>query len=99
IVDNRLNEEVESMLSLREHRDKFVQVNFRRQPDRIVVTVEDMGRGFDFEKYLHLDDTRVFHNHGRGIALINSIYPLRYLGRGNKVVVEIPLMQVAVGYN
>ena len=75
-----------------------MQVNFTRETDRIMVMVEDMGRGFDFEKYLHLDDSRVFHTHGRGIALIKAVYPLRYIGRGNKVVVEIPLMSVAA-YN
>lgn len=93
IGENRLNEEIERLLSLAENRDKFVQVNFRKLPDRIVLIVEDMGRGFDFEKYLRLDDNRVFHNHGRGIALINAVYPLRYIGRGNKVVVEIPLLK------
>jgi len=98
ISENRLNEEVEERLSQSEHRDQFVQVSFRRLPNKILVTVEDQGHGFDFEKYLRLDDDRVFHNHGRGIALLHTIFPLRYIGKGNKVVVEIPLKNTMV-YN
>ena len=91
IGENRLQEEVNRRLSLRENRDKFVHVSFRRLPDRIILTVEDMGSGFNFEKYLHLDENRVFQNHGRGIALVNALYKLRFIGRGNKVIIEIPL--------
>lgn len=98
ITDNNLNNEVEHRLSFRENREKYVQVTFRKQPDRIVIIVEDMGYGFDFEKFLHLDDSRAFHNHGRGIALLNSVYPLKYIGRGNKVLVEIPVLNTAM-YN
>jgi len=98
IAENRLNEELELRLATREHRDQYVQVNFRRLPDKILITVEDQGHGFDFQKFLRLDDDRVFHNHGRGIALVNSIFHLTYLGKGNKVVVEIPLPKAAT-YN
>jgi sigma-B regulation protein RsbU (phosphoserine phosphatase) len=98
IALNRLNEEVERRLSMSENRNKFVHVHFRRLPDRIQVVVQDMGDGFEFEKFLHLDDDRVFHNHGRGIAILNTLYPLRYMGSGNKVTVEIPLVNTTV-YN
>jgi DNA-binding response OmpR family regulator len=98
ISENRLNEEVERRLQLPEHRHKFVSVNFQRLPEKIRITVQDMGRGFEFEQFLRLDDARVFHNHGRGIAILNALFPLRYLGKGNEVIVEIPLLKTAM-YN
>lgn len=91
VAENRLNEEVARRLSESEHRDKVVHVSFRRLPDKILVRVEDCGKGFDFTKYLYFDDTRIFDNHGRGIALLNSTFKLHYLDKGNKVEVEIPL--------
>lgn len=95
IAENRLNEEVEQRLAMPENRNKFVHVTYRRLPDRIQVTVEDMGKGFNYEKFLTFDDDRVFHNHGRGIAILNALYPLRYSKAGNMVTVEIPLVNPA----
>lgn len=95
ITENRLKEEVELRLLQQEHANQFVHVTFRRLPNKILLTVEDQGRGFDFQRYLGFDDGRVFHNHGRGIALLNSIYNLRYSGKGNKVEVEIPISKTS----
>ena len=55
------------------------------------VLVEDEGEGFDFEKYLVIDDTRIFDNHGRGIAIAASYINIKYLDKGNKVSVEFKL--------
>ncbi|MEO5673084.1 MAG: response regulator [Chitinophagales bacterium] len=95
ITENRLKEEVELRLLQQEHANQFVHVTFRRLPNKILLTVKDQGRGFDFQKYLGFDDGRVFHNHGRGIALLNSIYNLRYSEKGNKVEVEIPISKTS----
>lgn len=92
VTENRLNEEVARRLLLSENLEKFVHVSFRRFPDKILVRVEDCGKGFDFSKFLFFDDTRIFDNHGRGIALLNSTFKLQYLDSGNKVEVEIPLV-------
>ncbi|MCS6916736.1 MAG: response regulator [Chitinophagales bacterium] len=89
--DNTFAEEVQRRLSLRENANKFVRVWFQRLPDRIQLVVQDMGPGFDYEKYLRIDPNRITDNHGRGIAILNSLYPLRYIGRGNRVVLNIPL--------
>lgn len=53
--------------------------------------IEDEGEGFEFEKFLQFDDSRMFHNHGRGIAMANSNLNIEYLNSGNKVVVRLPL--------
>ncbi|MBA2422916.1 MAG: response regulator [Chitinophagales bacterium] len=91
ISQNKLQEEVERRLALPEHRDKYVTVTFKKNPDRISILVEDMGNGFDFIKYLQFDDGRVLDNHGRGIAIVNALLTLNYLEKGNKAVVEIPV--------
>ena len=39
------------------------------------------------EKYLEIDQSRMFDSHGRGIAMANSLYfdELKFLGKGNKL--------------
>lgn len=69
---------------------KFVNLEFKRSSDQITVFIEDQGLGFDFEKYLNLDESRVFDNHGRGIAMTRMYLDLQYLGSGNKAMVTIP---------
>jgi hypothetical protein len=39
---------------------------------------------------MDFDETRVFDNHGRGIALTRAALDLAYEGTGNTVVVTIP---------
>jgi hypothetical protein len=53
------------------------------------VLIEDEGPGFDYSRYVTLDESRVFDNHGRGIALAGSVLDLQFLGRGNKVLITI----------
>ncbi len=91
IASNRLQQEVDQRLKLQDYQYKFVQVTFVRHPDKLLITVEDEGQGFDYDRYLSLDDSRIFHSHGRGIALLNATFNLQYIGKGNKVVIEIPL--------
>lgn len=82
--------EVERRLNLPEHSAKYVDLWFRRLSDKIILTVEDCGPGFDFKPYLTLDENRLLDNHGRGIAIARSYLDLEYQGKGNKVQVTIP---------
>lgn len=93
IAERRMAEEVEARLSLRENRDKFVEVLFERQADRIAITVTDQGQGFDWRKYLEMDPRRVFDTHGRGIALARNLSfdGIEYRGRGNEVMATVLL--------
>lgn len=90
VSNNKLGEEVQRRLALPEYADKAVQVRFQRAGDGILVEIEDQGNGFDFKKYLHMDESRVFDNHGRGIALTREYLALEYVGKGNQVKVTIP---------
>lgn len=82
--------EIERRLNLPEHSAKYVDLLFRRFPDKITVLVEDRGPGFDFKSFLTLDENRLLDNHGRGIAIARSYLNLEYQGTGNKVLVSIP---------
>ncbi len=90
VANNALNQEVERRLALPKFAQLFVTLRIRRSENVISVEIEDQGSGFDFQKYLQMDESRVFDNHGRGIALTNQYLKLEYVGKGNKVIVSIP---------
>ncbi len=66
IANNTLSQEVKRRLALPEFAEKYVNLRIRRSVTGITVEIEDEGRGFEFRKYLHMDESRVFDNHGRG---------------------------------
>lgn len=90
IAEGKWITEVERRLQDPAHANKFVSLEFRRHPNKITVLVEDQGSGFDFGQYLSFDESRVFDNHGRGIAMTRLYLDLQYLDSGNKVLVTIP---------
>lgn len=86
-------EEVERRLAAPEHRDKRVEVLFERGAERIVVTITDRGAGFDWQRFLTISPDRIFHAHGRGIAMANlmSFDRLEYVAPGNRVIATVEL--------
>lgn len=84
-------QEVQRRLLLPENEGKFVEVNIRRTPEAIFVEIADQGNGFEYARYLHFDESRVFDNHGRGIAIARVTLGLEYLEGGRKVRVTVPL--------
>lgn len=91
IANKNLQEEVNRRLKLEENLKKSVQVQILKNEDGMTVTIRDEGKGFDFRKYLVIDESRVFDNHGRGIAIARSILDIDYAGNGNTVRAAIPL--------
>jgi anti-sigma regulatory factor (Ser/Thr protein kinase) len=90
IKEDTLYAEIERRLALPEYARKYVEIRFKKSRHQMTVLIKDQGRGFDFKKYLVLDESRVFHTHGRGIALANTFTDLQYLGTGNQVRMTIP---------
>jgi CheY-like chemotaxis protein len=90
IEQGTFEEEILRRQSLQTDAEKYVEVRVTKFPDKLTVYVEDQGRGFDFERYLTMDELRVFDNHGRGIAIANSYLKLDFFGVGNKVLATIP---------
>lgn len=92
LVDSdALTDEIERRLNSPEYGEKYATVNFLKGDSDIRVVIEDMGNGFEYQKYLHFDEDRVFDNHGRGIAMANTMLNIEYKGKGNIVEVSIPL--------
>jgi DNA-binding response OmpR family regulator len=83
------DKEIERRLALPENQQKFVSVSITRHPDRLEVLIRDEGKGFDFEKFLTFDENRVFHNHGRGIAMARCCLDIKYRGNGNTVLATV----------
>jgi CheY-like chemotaxis protein/anti-sigma regulatory factor (Ser/Thr protein kinase) len=93
LAAERWSEEVERRLSSPEHRDKQVEVRFERTRERIVVEIADRGAGFDWRRFLTISTDRIFHTHGRGIAMANlmSFDRLEYVAPGNRVLATVEL--------
>jgi hypothetical protein len=68
--------------------EKEAQLTFSATKDAITVTIEDAGRGFDWEQYLELSPERAVDLHGRGIsaARVMSFDSIEYIGSGNEVI-------------
>lgn len=83
--------ETQRRLELPENADKFVDVYTCRIGEEVVVRIRDQGAGFDWRKFLVLDESRAFYPNGRGIALARQIAftRLEYRGAGNEVEVGI----------
>ncbi|WP_422360319.1 ATP-binding protein [Reichenbachiella sp.] len=75
--------------------DKIV-ISFEHNPSHLIVTVEDNGKGFEFEK---LEKTGHFGASGHGIfnmkeraAFINGSFDIQTkLGVGTKIIIKLPL--------
>jgi CheY-like chemotaxis protein len=83
--------EIQRRLSLPEYCGKHVSLSLSRENGKLIVVIEDEGEGFDYRRYLKMDENRVFDNHGRGIALACQCLDVKFLGNGNTVQLTIPL--------
>jgi CheY-like chemotaxis protein/anti-sigma regulatory factor (Ser/Thr protein kinase) len=90
--DNIWEQEVERRLSLPENANRYVEVRMKRVDGNLKIEIEDQGPGFDFERYLRIEESRLFDNHGRGIAIARLALNVEFVGSGNKVVVTIPVV-------
>lgn len=90
--ENLLNE-VETRLALEENKDKHVKIEYERNDNEIAFQITDCGVGFDYEKFMNIDLTKVFDSHGRGIAMAKllSFSEIQYFNPGNKVRATIKL--------
>jgi CheY-like chemotaxis protein len=88
--------EVKRRLSLPEYASKTVSLQVERKGDEIHFIIQDQGKGFDWKRFMTLSTERAFDNHGRGIAMANTLSfdRIEYQGCGNRVlaVVECPAL-------
>lgn len=97
LSEGDLEREVDKRLRAPEYRDRWVTVDVDRRPDHFDVVITDQGPGFDFERYLTLDENRLFDSHGRGVLLANTALDLEYLPPGNRVRVAVPVRDESGG--
>lgn len=83
--------EVRKRMETDKYKDKIAKVTLERSPEKLSITIEDEGNGFDWQKYMDFDPARAFDAHGRGIATANQICfdSLEYKGKGNIVTVTV----------
>ncbi|HLO78847.1 MAG TPA: SpoIIE family protein phosphatase [Magnetospirillum sp.] len=87
LEQKRWKQQVVALLDAPQNRDKRVCVTFQRQADEVRITVRDEGAGFDWRRFMELDQKRAFAVHGRGIAMARrlSFDSLEYRDPGNEV--------------
>ncbi len=80
-------QEVERRAALPIFQSKVVEVLFEKGKAGYSVSIEDQGKGFDWQQYLEIDPARAMDTHGRGIAQAKatSFDELYYNEIGNKV--------------
>lgn len=85
--------EIRRRLVLPENIGKRVELRMERTNDELCFTIRDEGPGFSWQKYLEVDTSRAFDNHGRGIAIARamSFDRVEYRGNGNEVVATVRL--------
>lgn len=85
IEEGRLAEEIENRRSQSEYAERFVTVDFRREPNRLFFEIKDGGKGFDYRSYLGEAEGHS-KKHGRGIMMAQGCFEeLTYKGNGNEV--------------
>ncbi len=88
--NNCWKDEIENRLCDSRYRDKKVTVILSRKAGEFQVEIRDEGHGFEWQKYLEVDENRALDNHGRGIAMANmSFDQLVYNEKGNSVTAII----------
>lgn len=89
-------EQIIQKLEESENKEKVVTVEYQKYDDKVVVTIQDEGKGFDFKKYMSIDKSRLFDSHGRGIIISKEMYfsEMQYLNNGNTVKVSARLAKI-----
>ncbi len=93
IEAQRWEEEIARRQRQPENLAKWVTVHFRRTPDRIRFEIQDVGSGFQWQRYQEFRPELLFNTHGRGIlmARMNAFDQVEYSGCGNHVMAEVRL--------
>ena len=93
LMSSQWHEEVEKRLHQPEFQNRKILVQYEKGPNQITLTITDEGKGFDWAPYLEIQPDRVFHLHGRGIAMARRISfdSLDYQGCGNRVIATVQL--------
>lgn len=87
LINGTWEEAVELRLSEIEQLQRKAKLELQRFEREIIISIEDEGDGFDWERFMSLDPNRADAPNGRGIYLAGLDFDkLEYKGKGNRVV-------------
>jgi len=88
-----LQTEIQKRLKRVPYNERHVDVLIERLNRTLLITITDMGQGFDSQPYLDFSMERAMDNHGRGIMMASklSFDELRYSEKGNVAYCTINL--------
>jgi two-component system cell cycle response regulator len=90
ILKGAWREEVDKRASLERNKTKFAELLFNREGDKYIIKIADQGDGFNWKKFMTVDQSRALDNHGRGIARANMLFTsLEYSKQGNMLVAMV----------
>jgi len=92
---DQLETEITRLLNQPENISKKVTIKVENIGTEIHFTIQDQGKGFDWQAYMDFSPKRVFDSHGRGIAMANNFYfdRIEYQGCGNRVLAVVKCPQ------
>lgn len=93
MASNALQDEIERRQALPENAHKYAEMEIERHADRIDISIQDQGAGFDYQPYLEFSLERAMDNHGRGLMMANklSFDRLQFANGGSRVYCTIQL--------
>ncbi|MBF0448564.1 MAG: response regulator [Magnetococcales bacterium] len=92
LEQGEFQQEIKKRLHNPRYKKRRASLTFTRKKDKFHFFIQDEGAGFNWHQYLEINPARVFHLHGRGIAMCNKtvFQRLEYQGRGNEVLAVYP---------
>lgn len=91
LQQGKLEQEIEMRLHHREYETRNVWVTYERTPERISITIEDEGKGFDWQSYNSINPERAATSDGRAVSVARFLCfdTLEYMGTGNRVTAQV----------
>jgi two-component system, sensor histidine kinase LadS len=70
--------------------NRKIYVSYYLDAKKVIYTIRDEGRGFDWKKYMSYNESTVEHNmlniyHGIGLQIVKKIFNISFNARGNEV--------------
>ncbi len=89
-------QEIKRRLTLPEHAEQSVSVEFSKDETEITLVVTDQGKGFDWRKYQTFNAEHKLRQHGRGILVAKhfAFKAMRYSEKGNQVTCIIDAQKI-----
>lgn len=86
MLSDKWIDEINYRQSLEQNKHKYVDIELRKNKNKIELIITDQGEGFSPEEFLELEPSRAHMANGRGIYIANLTFDeLKYNNKGNQV--------------